>query len=143
MKMPKKMMITCCASFTTVAVLYALFSMLIPAFPQPSAAIILQLFGMCFCIALLMCAQEFIENKCNINSLLLDGLLRLGCIYIGVYAVGVPFGFLDFSLKCLGLVSLVAVPAFIATYAAVYLISTHYAQSINEALKKRRQNAQK
>ncbi|WP_069999106.1 DUF3021 family protein [Cellulosilyticum sp. I15G10I2] len=133
----KKILVITCTSFTAIVLLFALFSTF-DMVPELSKSIILQLFAMASSISVLMFISDKIAHKLDINSIVIDALIRVLICYFVVFTEGSLFGMFPFEWKAFAYISPVLIPTFIATYAIYYFTLVDYANEINERIKKKK-----
>lgn len=137
----KKILIMICASFTAINLCFIIFSRF-DIVPKLTNQIALQLFVITVTIAVLMYAGEYLETKIDLNSLIIDMLLRITICYLVIFCEGSFFGMVKWEWGHFFDVSCVLVPTFIVTYIISYLTCVDYANSINKKINNRKVNNQ-
>lgn len=127
-------------SFTFITLIYTILSVFVKEMPYTDPLIVLVLFAMCFSIALLMKILEKIEDRLNVNSILIDALSRLAIVYLVVFTLGSVVDFIPLTLKGFLYGSMVIIPGFAISYIVIYFTSKKYAQNINDAIKLKKQS---
>lgn len=133
----KYIMIITCSSFTVIVLLFVLLSNF-GLTSELSGPIALQLFAISATIAVLLLALERLEDRFEINSFVLDAVLRILICYLVVYAEGCLFGMLDAGWETLVTVSPILLPAFVITYAVSYFSLVSTAKKINRDIRRKK-----
>lgn len=129
----KKIILYTCTSFTALTLAFAVLQGSNFA-PVLTAAIVVQLFIITLSIALLMHLAETILMRFEVDSPVLELLIRVFICYGLAMTECILFGMIPASLDSLLLITPAMVPTFIVSYAANHLVIVGYAEKINKAI---------
>lgn len=133
----KKILNIVFGSFTIMMLLFTFFRPF-DLSPEITGEVVIQVLIISTCIAVLMEVSDKILNYFDINSFLIDLIIRVLICYFVVFIACANFNIIEFSLFGLWEITPTMIFCFPLTYAYTVYMNNEMAESINQAIKKRK-----